>query len=140
MRMIVHPSSAPSAGRVGSAGCVCASIRMEKRCSNMCTAIPRKPPPVTRTNGRVITESSEITTLCVMARKNGRGMTMAMVFVRSLPTQWKACGQRHAIFCVRFGGSTKNICTAIWPCANIESISNASVPLLSLDSSLSTDQ
>ena len=39
-----------------------------------------------------------------------------------------------------FRGVHKNICTAIWPCANIESISNASVPLLSLDSSLSTDQ
>ena len=100
----------------------------------------RKTPPVTRMSGRATTASSGITTRCVMARKNGPGMTMAMASGRSIPTQLKACGRRHAIFCARFGASTKNICTAIWPCVNIKSISNASVPHLSLGSSPSTDQ
>ena len=140
MRMIAPPSLGPWVELVGNVVCGFISIPMGRRCSNMCTARPRKTPPVTPMNGRATTKSSVSTTLCVTARKNGRGMTMAMASARSIPTRAKGSGQRRAIFCVRFAGFTRSICTPIWPWVNIKSISNVSVPRLSLGSSLSTDQ
>ena len=140
MRMIARPWWEPSVEKVASAGCACASIPMERRCRTTCTATPRKTPPVIRMSGKATTASSGITTRCVTARRNGHGMMMAMASGRSIPTLLKACGRAHVISCARFGASTKNICTAIWPCVNIKSISNASVPHLSLGSLPSTDQ
>ena len=52
----------------------------------------------------------------------------------------KACGPRRAIFCVRFVGFIRNICITTWRCANMQSISSASVLRLLPCLSLSTDQ
>jgi hypothetical protein len=140
MTMIVRPSSGPSAGTVGSADCAYARILMGRRCRSTYTSTLKKKPSVTRMNGRATTDSIVCISRCVTVRKNGPAMTMGMASGRCIPTRSKGCGQPRAISCVRFGASTKNICTAIWPCASIKSISNVSVRRLLLDSSLSTDQ
>ncbi len=125
---------------VGNVACVCLSIRMARRCSPTSTATPRKTPLVKPMNGPGTTRSSACISPSVTARKNGRAMRTAMVFVRSTPIPSRVCVRRHGIFCAPCVESTRNICTTIWPCANIKSISNASVPRLSLGSSPSTDQ
>ena len=135
----------PIVGTVGRHSGQCRlRVRSPYRWQDVATARawvhPNETPLVTLMNGRAITGSSVLTTRCVMGRKNGRAMTMAMASGRSTPTPSKACGRPRAIFCVPFAGSTRSICTTIWPCANIRSISNASVLSLSLDLSLSTDQ
>ena len=141
MRMIARPSLGLSVGKVGSVVCACASIPMGRRCRQHVHGYTKKDTTCYTDEWQGYNRIQVVpTTPCVTARKNGRAMMTATASVRCIPTPSKACGQPRAIFCAHFVGSTRSICTTIWPCANIKSISNASVPRLLLGLSLSTDQ